>query len=153
MSEAQYRVYKVVKDFIDKNKCSPSQKQICEMTGKSNQTIRDHLDRLRRKGYIHFYDNTPYTIKILKDYNNEEYNSRLTYNKNTIKYATKSELRERIDKAIEYIEEIVSDTKGIIDTYNYEDKEETIKRYIEDLETDIKHYEYLLDILKGGNNE
>lgn len=136
MSEAQYRVYKAVKDFIEKNKCSPSQKQICEMTGKSNQTVRDHLDRLRRKGYIHFYDNTPYTIKILKNYNNEEYNGRLTYNKNTIKYATKSELRERIDKAIEYIE-----------NNKWELRE---NGYSDDWKIEC---EPILDILKGGNNE
>ena len=136
MSEAQYRVYKAVKDFIDKNKCSPSQKQICEMTGKSNQTIRDHLDRLRRKGYIHFYDNTPYTIRILKNYNNEEYNKRLEYNKNTIKYATKSELRGRIDKAIEYIKEhsTTIDYKTMKTDYNLNMND-------------------LLEILKGGNNE
>jgi hypothetical protein len=64
-----------------------------------------------------------------------------------------NELINRIDKAIELLEELISDTKGIINAYNYEDKEETIKRYIEDLETDIKHYEHLLDILRGEDND
>lgn len=58
------------------------------------------------------------------------------------------ELHNRISKATGYIEELISDTKGIINAYNYEDKEETIERYIEDLETDIKHYEYLSNILR-----
>jgi len=59
-----------------------------------------------------------------------------------------------IKKAIYYVEELISDTKGMINNYNNEDKEQTIKRFIEDLETDIKHYEYLIKILNGGvNNE
>lgn len=62
-------------------------------------------------------------------------------------------LHNRISKATGYIEELISDTKGIINAYNYEDKEETIKRYIEDLETDIKYYEYLSNILRGEDNE
>lgn len=63
------------------------------------------------------------------------------------------ELENKINKAIQYIEELISDTKGIINAYNYEDKENTIKRYIEDLETDIKNYEYLEYILRGKKDE
>jgi GH35 family endo-1,4-beta-xylanase len=60
---------------------------------------------------------------------------------------------EIIKKAIKLLEELISDTKGIINDYNHEDKEETITRFVEDLKTDIKHYEHLEDILRGEDNE
>jgi hypothetical protein len=60
---------------------------------------------------------------------------------------------KRIDKAIEYINELIADTKGMLNDMKYQDKEETITRFVEDLKTDIKHYEHLEDILRGEDNE
>lgn len=62
-------------------------------------------------------------------------------------------MQDRIDKAIEYIEELIADTKGMLNDMKYQDKEETITRFVEDLKTDIKHYEHLEDILRGEDNE
>ncbi len=62
------------------------------------------------------------------------------------------EYHNRIAKAIDYLEELISDTKGMIDNYNNEDKEQTIKRFIEDLKTDLEHYKYLQLLLRGEDN-
>jgi hypothetical protein len=58
-------------------------------------------------------------------------------------------VRDRLSKAIEYINELIADTKGMLDDMKYQDKEETITRFVEDLEKDIKNYEHLEDILRG----
>lgn len=63
------------------------------------------------------------------------------------------EYHNRIVRALGYLEELISDTKGIIDSYNNEDKEQTIKRFIEDLKTDLEHYRYLQLLLRGEKNE
>lgn len=61
--------------------------------------------------------------------------------------------RKTITKAIEYINELIADTKGMLNDMKYQDKEETITRFVEDLKTDIKHYEHLENILRGEDNE
>ena len=40
----------------------------------------------------------------------------------------------------------------MIDNYNNEDREQTIKRFIEDLKTDLEHYKYLQLLLRGEDN-
>jgi hypothetical protein len=62
-------------------------------------------------------------------------------------------LKDRLSKAIEYINELIADTKGMLDDMKYQDKEETITRFVEDLEKDIKNYEHLEDILRGEDND
>lgn len=62
-------------------------------------------------------------------------------------------LYERIDKAIEYTNELIADTKCMLDDMKYQDKEETITRFVEDLEKDIKNYEHQISILRGDDNE
>lgn len=68
-------------------------------------------------------------------------------------YLTNKKLCKRIDKAIEYIEELISDTKGTLNDMRYCDKRVNITQFVEDLEDDIKHYEYAIGILKGEEDE
>lgn len=59
------------------------------------------------------------------------------------------ELENKINKAIEYTNELIADTKCMLDDMKYQDKEETITRFVEDLEKDIKNYEHQISILRG----
>jgi GH35 family endo-1,4-beta-xylanase len=53
-----------------------------------------------------------------------------------------------IKKAIHYVEELISDTKGIINDYSYHKDEH--QKDIDLLKEDIEHYGYLISILKEG---
>lgn len=39
-------------------------------------------------------------------------------------------LQQRIDKSIEYTNELIDDTKGMLDNMKYQDKKETITRFV-----------------------
>lgn len=61
------------------------------------------------------------------------------------------QLENNRDKAIEYIEEIISSTKGVLNDYNYH--KEHNKQLIELLKEDIEMYKHILNILKGDSDE
>lgn len=98
-------------------------------------------------------------LEKLKTYDKEALVNCIINQSNSILKLTEQVLPEnyeyhnRIVKAIDYLEELISDTKGMIDNYNNEDKEQTIKRFIEDLKTDLEHYKYLQLLLRGEKNE
>ena len=67
MSDAQYRVYMAIKDYIHRRGYSPTVRELCDLTGKSSPaTIQAHLVNLKKKGYITFVANKNRTIRILK---------------------------------------------------------------------------------------
>lgn len=69
MTRSQYNVYKVVKEFIEKNGYSPSVREICEILGyKSPASAEAHLQKLKDKGYITFVENRNRTIRIIKEF-------------------------------------------------------------------------------------
>ena len=54
-----------IADFIDQNEYSPTIRELCKETGlKSTATIKAHLDRLKRDGYIDFEIGKARTTKI-----------------------------------------------------------------------------------------
>ncbi len=58
-------VLKVIAKYIDKNKISPSTREICELTEvKSTQTIHRRLKILEEFGYIKKQDNIPRSIRV-----------------------------------------------------------------------------------------
>lgn len=69
MTRCQYNVYKVVKEFIEKNGYSPSVREICDILGYSSPaTAETHLQKLKDKGYITFIEKRSRTIRIIKEF-------------------------------------------------------------------------------------
>ena len=69
MTRCQYNVYKVVKEFIQKNGYSPSVREICDILDYSSPaTAEAHLKKLKEKGYITYVENRSRTIRITKDF-------------------------------------------------------------------------------------
>lgn len=59
------KVLKAIISYIDKNKISPSTREICELTEvKSTQTIHRRLKILEEFGYIEKLDNIPRSIRV-----------------------------------------------------------------------------------------
>lgn len=59
------------------------------------------------------------------------------------------QLENNRDKAIEFIQEIISSTKGVLNDYGY--NKEHNKHLIELLKEDVEIYKHILDILKGDS--
>ena len=91
-------------------------------------------------------------IKQLEKRNKELYEGFMATQEELTNYATENEqLENNRDKAIEYIEEIISSTKGVINDYIY--NKEHNKQLIELLNEDVEMYKHILNILKGDNDE
>ena len=73
MTIAQYRIYKAIKEYINKKGYSPTVRELCKMTGKNRPgTVEDHLKKLKETGYITFIPNLSRTIRIIKVVDNIE---------------------------------------------------------------------------------
>lgn len=58
-------VLKVIAKYTDKNKISPSTREICELTKvKSTQTIHRRIKMLEEFGYIEKMENIPRSIRV-----------------------------------------------------------------------------------------
>lgn len=66
LTESQKRVYLSIKEYIAKNKISPSVRELCEINGLSAPaTINCHLKNLKNKGYITYRNKTARSIVVL----------------------------------------------------------------------------------------
>lgn len=65
LTEKQKEIFNIIKKFIDKEKISPTVREIGEIAGlKSSSTVHSYLSRLERKGYIYRSDNCPRSIRV-----------------------------------------------------------------------------------------
>lgn len=54
--------------FIENNGYSPTVRELCEMSGvRSSSTMMNRMNRLRDLGYISWVQQTPRTIRILRE--------------------------------------------------------------------------------------
>lgn len=68
LTEKQYRIYKIIKDYIDQNGYSPSIREIMQIAGfTSPATIHTFVQILVDKGYIEYTPGKFRTIRILKE--------------------------------------------------------------------------------------
>jgi len=63
----QKKVLDIINEYIEKNKISPTIREIQELVGlKSTSTIHEYIKRLEKKGYISRIDASPRSIKVEK---------------------------------------------------------------------------------------
>lgn len=67
LSEAQQRVYKTIKNFIDEYGYSPTVREIGKVLSKTPGTINFEIKMLKRKGYLDYTPLKSRTIRILKN--------------------------------------------------------------------------------------
>ena len=129
------KVFKVLADLIQTKETCSYRYLIYDLLGFEGYAYTMLLDGLAITNHLIEYEELENKLKSMQPSpENHEYHNRIV-------------------KAIDYLEELISDTKGMIDNYNNEDKEQTIKRFIEDLKTDLEHYKYLQLLLRGEENE
>lgn len=130
--------------------------------------IKEILELLKEDLYIPQEDNREYKLldkgddKLLLDYiiNLQEEKKEMKdgwqqeiYDKNKVLNDWLEDerkiniLQQRIDKADNFLEELISSTKGVINDYSYH--KEHNKILIELFEEDIEFYKKALDILRG----
>lgn len=66
LTKRQSDVLKFIKKFIDKNGCSPTQKEIADHFGVFPNAARDYLINLQKKGEIVFTSLPTRNIKLAK---------------------------------------------------------------------------------------
>ena len=77
MTDKQEKVYYAIKNYIDENGYSPTVRELCKMVRlNSPASVHGILKRLKEKGYIDYIYNHNRTLRIVKEINNEEWNSR-----------------------------------------------------------------------------
>ena len=68
LTESQKRVYLSIKEYINKNKISPSTRELCELNGlTAPATLNYHLKILKEKGYITYREKIPRSIVLIKN--------------------------------------------------------------------------------------
>ncbi|MBW6411834.1 winged helix DNA-binding protein [Clostridium weizhouense] len=61
----QKEIFNIIRDFIEKEKISPTVREICEISGlTSTSTVYGYIKRLEEKGYIYKDTNKPRSIRI-----------------------------------------------------------------------------------------
>ena len=67
MSKRRKQIYDFIAVYIEENRFSPSMREITEGVGlQSASTVKSHLDRMQREGYIDFEPTKPRTIRLIK---------------------------------------------------------------------------------------
>ena len=67
MTEAQRKIYNIIKDFIKNNGYSPTIREIADIAGlKSPATVFTHLEALEQGEYIKSEKSKSRTIRVLK---------------------------------------------------------------------------------------
>lgn len=67
MSKRRQQIYDFIAAYIKDNNFSPSMREITEGVGlQSTSTVKGHLDRLQRDGYLDFEPSKPRTIRLVK---------------------------------------------------------------------------------------
>jgi repressor LexA len=73
ITRAQLNVLDAIAKSVRRNKYPPSVQEICDFSGlKSKSTAHRHLLNLKEKGYIHWEDGQPRTLKIIKEVSKED---------------------------------------------------------------------------------
>ena len=123
---------KEIKELLEK--MSNVREQAMLLTAKSRDKLFDYITNLQQE--------------------NERLNNQLDFIGEQNKYIDRLEKNikdkvSRIDKAVEYIKEKISSTKGVINDYMYH--KEHNKHLIELLKEDIEMYKKELNILQNGS--
>lgn len=67
LTKRQEEVLKSIKKYIKQNKISPTIRELCEINDVSSpQTIHQHLQTLKGKGYISYIEHSGRSIVVLK---------------------------------------------------------------------------------------
>lgn len=67
LTPKQLKIYRIIKDFIDRNGYSPSVREIANFANLSSPaTIQEHIKKLKDKGYITYIENKTRTIRVIK---------------------------------------------------------------------------------------
>jgi SOS-response transcriptional repressor LexA len=73
LTRAQLNVLDAISKNLKRNKYPPSVQEICDLSGlKSKSTVHRHLLNLKEKGFLHWEDGQPRTLKIIKDVSEED---------------------------------------------------------------------------------
>ncbi|NOW85510.1 repressor LexA [Clostridium beijerinckii] len=65
LTKKQEEILNIIKVYIDKEKISPTVREICEIAGlTSTSTIQGYIKRLEKQGYIYKLDNCPRSIRL-----------------------------------------------------------------------------------------
>ena len=65
LSLRQKEIYEFIKEYLEDNSYPPTQSEIAIELGLSQQTIREYLLVLSKKGYINWIENIPRSIKVI----------------------------------------------------------------------------------------
>lgn len=67
LTDAQFKTYVAIQDYIDKYGFSPSFRELGDLTGRrSPASVHYELKMLKRKGYIDYSPKLSRTIRLLK---------------------------------------------------------------------------------------
>lgn len=65
LTEKQQKIFDIIKNYIDKEKISPTVREIGRIAGlNSTSSVHAHIERLEKKGYIYRLDNCPRSIRV-----------------------------------------------------------------------------------------
>lgn len=65
LTKQQQKIFDIIKEYVNKEKISPSIREICELSGlSSTASVHACLKRLEKKGYIYKLDKCPRSIRI-----------------------------------------------------------------------------------------
>lgn len=68
LTDKQKEIFDCISNFIDEHGYSPSIRELCKLSNrKSPCTVKNHLNVLRRKGYVTFVPNMNRTVRIIKE--------------------------------------------------------------------------------------
>lgn len=85
-------VYKAIKNYIEENGYPPTVREIGKKVGlKSPASVQNHINKLKRKGYIENKNDMPRTLKIKKDLKIKELE-----NDNSQKFYTVNQIAEML---------------------------------------------------------
>ena len=63
----QRKVFRVIKEYVEANGCSPSSREIAQAAGlKSASTVHHHLKQLRAAGLVTYQPGSPRTVRVLR---------------------------------------------------------------------------------------
>ena len=63
----QRKVFRVIKDYVEANGCSPTSREIAEAAGlKSASTVHHHLKQLKAAGWVTYQPGSPRTVRVLR---------------------------------------------------------------------------------------
>lgn len=66
MNNRQQMIFEFIKGYIEKNRFSPTTREITSGIGlRSSSTVHGHLVKMRKNGYIDYIDSHPRTLSIV----------------------------------------------------------------------------------------